>query len=282
MPSGFLLIDKDAGVTCRHIDNHFQHLFSCPTGHLGTLDPFATGLLVLAIGDATKLLPIINDSYKTYVATLKFGVETDTLDSLGQITNTADVPVLNEEKITKVLKSFIGITEQTPPRYSAKQIAGKRAYDLAREGQAFQLKPIKIDVESIKLISFSKDEIAFEVSISKGGYIRSLGRDIATKLNTVGHLISLRRTKVGKLSISQCKHVAYINAEDLIKMNDFFPDIPTVEIESKLLKRVSNGADIKLNQDSEFIFISHFDQLLALYKKVDDHYHCYKGFQHEH
>ena len=172
-------------------------------GHGGTLDPFAEGVLVIATGKDTKKLTEITGTDKSYIATIRLGEITNTLDTEGFVTEKKDVPSLNDDKIVKVLHTFLGETKQIPPMFSAKKIGGKKLYELARNNIEVEREPVLINVKQITLLSFDTENISFSVTSSKGTYIRVLGKDIAEKLGTVGYLISLKRTKVGTFSISE-------------------------------------------------------------------------------
>lgn len=169
-------------------------------GHGGTLDPLADGVLPIALGEATKLAGRMLDSDKVYDFTLRFGVQTDTLDAEGQEVASSDVrPTLDE--ITAVIPDFIGPIEQMPPAFSALKVDGKRAYDLARAGEEVVLKTRPITIHSLRLLAQDEDSATFSAAVSKGTYIRSLARDIALSLGTVGHVTMLRRTKAGPFAL---------------------------------------------------------------------------------
>ncbi|MBL7014319.1 MAG: tRNA pseudouridine(55) synthase TruB [Candidatus Marinimicrobia bacterium] len=170
-------------------------------GHGGTLDPFAEGVLIIGTGKHTKTLAEVSNTHKSYEAFLKLGQETNTLDTEGEVVQSAPIPELSKETIIKTLNSFLGEQPQIPPMFSAKKIKGKRLYTLAREGKTVERDPVTITIDAIRLISFKKDDIHFSVTCSKGTYIRVLGSDIAQKLGTVGHLIKLIRTNVGNANI---------------------------------------------------------------------------------
>jgi len=172
-------------------------------GHAGTLDPFAEGVLILGTGKDTKILSDITKDKKTYEASLLLGMSTNTLDTEGDIVANNPVPILSEEKITDVLNSFIGDSLQIPPMFSAKKINGQRLYKLARKNITIEREPHKIKIFSISLLSYIENVLSFVVTCSKGTYVRVLGKDIAERLNTIGHLTRLIRTKVGKFSIEK-------------------------------------------------------------------------------
>lgn len=181
-------------------------------GHGGTLDPFAEGVLVLGTGPDTKKLGMISDTNKEYAATLKLGSRTDTHDIEGKVVEEKEISTLTPEYVETVLKSFIGEQYQTPPMYSAKKVNGQRLYTLARKNIEIERKPCFINIVDIELINFNSPFIEFSVTCSKGTYIRVLGSDIANQLGTVGHLIALKRKRVGDYSIDET-----IQIDDLIK-----------------------------------------------------------------
>ena len=171
-------------------------------GHGGTLDPFAEGVLMIGTNADTKELSKISKCNKTYIATIKLGIHTDSFDRDGKIIKTNEVPILNEVIIKSVLHSFIGPYKHLPPMYSAKKKNGVRLYNYARNNIIVERDPIKTQIEEINFISFDKDKIKFSVKCSSGTYIRSLAVDISKKLNTIGHLVELIRTEVGEFSIN--------------------------------------------------------------------------------
>ncbi len=187
-------------------------------GHGGTLDPFAEGVLIIATGKDTKTLSGFIDEQKQYEACLNLGKLTDTHDLEGKIIKEMKVPIFSEGEIKNVLNSFIGYNYQIPPMYSAKKVNGKRLYELARKNITIERKPNKIRIYSINLITFSDDSISFKVSCSKGTYIRVLGKEIAEKLGTVGHIKNLVRTHVGSYNISNAETIeSFYNSWKLLK-----------------------------------------------------------------
>ena len=174
-------------------------------GHSGTLDPFAEGVLVVGIGrNSTRKLASIACQEKEYRADLKLGIKTDTLDPEGKVIERSPVPELEEKGIKKVLCGFIGEIEQIPPMFSAKQVRGIRLYQLARQNIEIERNPVKVQIKSLTLESYSPDSISFSVICSKGTYIRQLGADIAEGLGTVGYLTSLQRIRVGDYTLDDC------------------------------------------------------------------------------
>ena len=176
-------------------------------GHGGTLDPFASGVLIVGTGSDTKALNIFSNQSKSYRASIFLGTLTDTLDVEGKLLMKKSVPKLAEQRIKNVLNSFIGDYNQVPPMYSAKKVRGKKLYDYARKNITLKREPVKVKIHSISLESYSNTNISFSVTCSKGPYIRVLGKEIAEKLKTVGYLDSLTRTKVGEYSIKDSQSI---------------------------------------------------------------------------
>ena len=195
-------IDKPIGWTSfdvvKKVKNITKHK---KVGHGGTLDPFASGVLVLGTEKDTKKLSSITNSDKSYIAELQLGKLTNTLDTEGDIIEEVTVPDLNEKKIVKVLDSFLGAQKQRPPMFSAKKHKGVRLYKLARKKIEVQRDEVDITINDISLVSFLSNKIIFSVDCSKGTYVRVLGSDIAKSLGTIGYLTNLKRTRVGDFSI---------------------------------------------------------------------------------
>ena len=206
-------INKPAGWTSFDVVKKVRGIIKeKKVGHAGTLDPFADGVLVLGTGPDTKKLTDITMASKTYRAELTLGKSTDTQDRDGKISKEAVVPGLTRQIINAVLASFDGIQEQIPPMYSAKQVNGQRLYKLARRNKTVERVPVKITIYQISLLDYNEPVITFEVTCSKGTYVRVLGADIAAKLGTVGHLTALTRTSVGSYHITDAMTI-----EELIK-----------------------------------------------------------------
>lgn len=201
--NGWLIIDKPAGMGSTDVVNQTRRLLDAnKNGHAGTLDPFATGVLPVAFGEATKLIPYITDGSKEYEFTLKFGTATNTDDTEGEVIAHSDI-IPSTEQILSALPQFTGTVTQIPPAYSAIKINGERAYKLARKGKTPDMPPRQIEIYKLELLNrLSADSFYFRVCCSKGTYIRSLGRDIALKLGTYGHLQALRRTKCAVFTLN--------------------------------------------------------------------------------
>ena len=201
-------IDKPVGWTSFDIVKKVKRITGFKkVGHGGTLDPFASGVLILGTENDTKNLSEISKSNKTYQAELLLGATTNTLDTEGEIINKKPIPKLNEQILIKIMKTFEGRQKQIPPMFSAKRHKGVRLYKLARKNIEIERNEIDIKIDDISLVKFSDNKIMFNVSCSKGTYIRVLGLDIAKKLGTVGYLINLKRTRVGNYSIKESKSI---------------------------------------------------------------------------
>lgn len=201
---GILLVDKRTGWTSFDVVNFVRKLTGeKKVGHLGTLDPQATGVLPVAIGKATKLFDAYLNKQKTYVAVFSFGFETDTLDSEGKIIfSDGDIPSI--ENIKTAVNSFVGKSFQMPPQYSAKKVGGVPAYKLARQGNTVELKQKEIEIFKFDILEYNKPDLTVEISCSSGTYIRAIARDLAKKLNTFATMTALKRTKVGSFLLEDC------------------------------------------------------------------------------
>ncbi len=198
---GLLLVDKPAGMTSHDVVDVARRAYGeRSVGHLGTLDPFATGLLVLLLGRSTRLANFIDGEPKEYEATIRFGTETDSDDVTGTVTRSAPPPA--PEAVRAAVARLTGGFEQTPPAYSAKQVGGIRAYDAARSGVALELKPVRVRVHEWRIHSLDADRLRATVVCSGGTYVRALARDVGAAAGSAAHLESLRRTRVGEFTVS--------------------------------------------------------------------------------
>jgi tRNA pseudouridine55 synthase len=201
---GLLNVDKPSGVTSREAVNRVARLVRrTKIGHAGTLDPLATGVLVLCLGVATRLVPRIHEFRKGYRAGLRLGETTDTDDATGRVLSTADASCVSTADVETVLGEFHGEIAQVPPRFSAVHVEGRRAYDLARDGREFALSPRTVVVESVRLVSRTNDEIFLDIVCGSGTYVRALIRDIGERLGCGAVMTSLRRTFVGPFCESE-------------------------------------------------------------------------------
>lgn len=257
---GILIVNKQKGVTSHQIVSKLRKILNIKQiGHIGTLDPNATGVLPILIGKATKTSKYLIEHDKEYIATLKLGKQTDTGDIEGKVIKEEPVPMLDKEELENVLKSFLGEQNQIPPIYSSVKINGKKAYEYARNGETVELKPRKIKIYSIQLLTYGTDEIVYKVNCSKGTYIRKLCEDIALKLGTVGFMADLVRTRVNDFIIEDSITLDLSENEirdKIISIEKIFDN--NGEIEIKDVEKLLNGVKIKTNNP---------DGLYKLYSK---------------
>ncbi|MEO0508936.1 MAG: tRNA pseudouridine(55) synthase TruB [Verrucomicrobiota bacterium] len=212
-PEGILLVDKPQGITSHDVVSKLRRVFHIKKiGHAGTLDPMATGLLIMLIGKATKVSQYLMSMDKEYTGTVRLGQVTDSQDADGEIIEECPVPELSEQVVLKEMKRFLGDQYQTPPMYSAKKVDGQPLYKLARKGKTVAREPRVINVSKFELLRFAPPEIDFIVACSKGTYVRTIAHDFGRKLNCGGHLNGLRRTGVGKFRIEKADTIEAIEA----------------------------------------------------------------------
>lgn len=267
---GVILVNKEKNWSSFDVCAFIRRKFNIKkVGHIGTLDPFAEGLLVVFLGKGTKMIPYFEGLNKEYVGTLTLGKKTSTYDLTGETIEEKDIVPFTKEELISALNSFLGEQEQLPPIYSAIKKDGKPLYYYAREGISIEVKKRLVNIYSLDLISFEKDSITFKAKVSKGTYIRSLGNDLAIKLNNLGYLSSLTRTKIGEFSLSQSKHIKEINEEDIISLDKIW-NHGIYNIDDSLLSKVKNGNKLKISKDQiddDLILIKNKDEILAIYKK---------------
>lgn len=214
--SGILLIDKPQGITSHDVvDIVRKKLNIKQVGHSGSLDPLATGLLIILIGRATKEFNRFMNLDKEYQACLTLGKATDSGDSYGKVTDVASYDNITREQVCLVLRSFEGKIENTPPMVSAVRYQGKHLYELARRGITVARRPRIVDIYKLSLVDFSLPDIVFNLKCSKGTYVRSLAEEIAGRLNCVGHITEIRRFSIGMHSVSEAKQLDNFNEEDI-------------------------------------------------------------------
>ena len=253
--SGLLLIDKPLGFSSNQALSKIKWIFSAKkAGHTGTLDPLATGLLPICFGEATKFSSHLLNSEKTYEASIKLGWKSSTGDAEGKLTESKIIS-LSLEKLQKELKSFIGLSKQTPPMFSALKYNGQPLYKLAREGVKIERQEREINILKLILLNYSKNIIKIEVTCSKGTYIRTLAEDIANKLGMEGYLTELRRTKIGKLNINEAFSIENISTlssdkrKSCIKPTEVLVDrYPKLSLLDSEVDFIKNGQPIKLKK----------------------------------
>ena len=269
MLDGIFLIDKEAGMTSRKVDNILGKRYGThAVGHLGTLDPFATGLLVVAINKGTKLLTYLNDGDKVYEASLLLGEKTSTGDLEGEIIEKKEIPGISQAELDKVLSSFLGKSQQIPPKFSAIKVNGVPMYKAAIQGKEVEIKPREITVYSLEG-SVEGNLIHFTAKVSKGTYIRTLGEDIAEKLGTVGHLIALRRTFVGDIEVSRAKKVDDIKEEDILSGIELI-DLPKIELSDEEEWKAKNGQKLHLENKEDKVLLMKNNSPVAVYKRKNE------------
>ena len=272
---GFIFIDKKADVMSSKVDGDVKHLFNTArVGHVGTLDPFATGLLILGVNKATKGITFFDDFDKEYIATIKLGVETDSMDIDGKEISRKEVPNLSRDKIEEVLNSFLGKSKQLPPMTSAIKINGTALYKLAHKGKEIDRPLRDIEIYEIELLDYKNDEITFRALVSKGTYMRVLGSDIARKLGTVGHLSSLRRTKVGPFSVTDASKIEDISDVSLRSTYDVLSRFCSiVTFDDKKIKDIKDGK-IKILEGSypsdKLLVVDYLHNVIAMYIKTNN------------
>ncbi len=269
MLDGIFLIDKEAGMTSRKVDNVLGKRYGThAVGHLGTLDPFATGLLVVAINKGTKLLTYLNDGDKTYEATLLLGEKTSTGDLEGEVIKKKDVPNISKEKLDEVLRSFLGNSRQIPPKFSAIKVNGVPLYKSARAGKEVEVKPRDITIYSLEG-TIEGNVVHLKAKVSKGTYIRTLGEDIAEKLGTIGHLTALRRTSIGDLSVSEAKKIDDLKDEDITSGITLI-DLPHIELTEEEEWKAKNGQTLSFKVKEDKVLLVKSNSLIAVYKRKNE------------
>jgi tRNA pseudouridine55 synthase len=239
-------------------------------GHAGTLDPLATGVLPIALGEATKTIPYIQDALKTYSFTVTWGEQRSTDDKEGEVIATSDIRP-NAQQISAALPDYIGDIQQTPPQFSAIKVDGQRAYDLARDGQQVELKSRQVYIESLELIEARENEADFTMICGKGTYVRSLARDIARQLGTVGYISTLRRDSVGPFTLE--------NAISLDKLEELSNSAPLNEVLLPIETALDDILALALKEDE--VTKLRNGQVLAFISKPDFDRLATAGFEHE-
>ena len=274
---GLILIDKPSGITSAEVVRRIKaRVKPSRVGHLGTLDPFATGVLPIMVGEATKLAPMLEGGEKVYQGMIKLGIETDTLDRDGKVAREAPVPNIDSDRLAEVAKQFTGKIDQVPPIFSAIKREGVRMYKLARKGNPEELEPPPIrtvDIKDLSLELSAPEEIRFVATCSPGTYARSLARDIGIALGTVAHLKDLRRTRSGHFAIADA-----INLEDALNaspcpsigLRDALPDLAELNVDDAAEKLLRNGdpraLEGKVPAGTEMFKVIHAGHLIAVAK----------------
>ena len=278
--NGALVIDKPKGLTSHDVVARARRLLKTKrVGHTGTLDPFATGVLVLLVGQATRLAQFVDKDEKEYEAVVRFGFETDTGDRTGSPRSNVQGPKpLEVRAVESVLAEFRGETEQVPPMYSAKKVAGKKLYELAREGQEIAREPSKVLIRELEILNSDqirdpRSEIRIRVVCSAGTYIRTLAEDIGRKLGVGAHLQELRRTRAGRFSLSQRVTLEQLGSLDdpasiLFSMSEIVSHLPAAVLSAERIEKTKNGMPSRIAENyrdgEQLRIVDECDELIAI------------------
>ena len=268
--NGILVIDKEKNMTSRDVVNVVcKKLNTRHVGHTGTLDPIATGVLVLGVNDGCKIIDLLTSNSKTYEAEILMGTSTDTLDVTGNVIEKVDVNI-SEDKIREVITKFPRKYEQEVPIYSAVHVNGKRLYEYARNGETVELPKREVEIYDLELTSIDNNIFKIRTTVSKGTYIRSLISDIAKMLGIPCTMKELRRTKQGIFDISDAYNLESIDTNTkLISIKDALSNLDSISVSDEVSVKVSNGMVLPFDTDKDMICILHNDKLIAIYKKYD-------------
>lgn len=281
MEGGIVFIDKEAGMTSRKVDNLLGRLFNTrKVGHLGTLDPFATGLLICGVNAGNKALRFARDEEKEYEATLKLGVATSTGDYTGEEMERASIPSLTKEEVEKAVSELTKEKSQIPPMTSAIKVDGVALYKLAHKGEEISREPRPIEVYQSTLISFAGDLIVFRVKVSKGTYIRTLGETLANHLGTVGHLTALRRLSIGPFSVEKAKKLEEVTLNDLVNPLEVLGHMPIYLLTDNEISKVRNGVRLKIAKSEPEVLLVYEGKAIAIYEKEGENlYRSLRGLE---
>lgn len=272
--NGILVIYKEKGYTSRDVVNVLgRELKTKKIGHTGTLDPLATGVLVVCVNQGLKLVELLTDHDKEYIAKIRLGIETDTLDIAGNVLKSEQIRSYSKEEVEEVLKRFVGKIKQVVPKYAAIKVNGKKLYEYARNGEEVELPVRDIEIYDLKLISDVKNgEFYIKCHVSKGTYIRSLVRDIGYALGTVATMVELERTSLGKFSLEDTYTLDDIRSGmySILDINEVL-DLPKVVVDSELEKKIKNGCVLDKFFDEDMVMVmNNSNQLLAIYQVRED------------
>ena len=273
---GFIIVNKAKGMTSHDVCNILRGvLHTKKVGHSGTLDPLATGVLVVGVGKATKLLNYLENQQKTYVAEALFGIQTDSYDILGNTINKSETFGINDLSIDNALLDLKETTTQIPPIYSAIKVNGKKLYDYAKNGEKVEILPRPIKIHSLKRVNQLNDnKVKIEVMANKGFYVRSLINDLGIKLNSFAAMSELVRTKAGNYDISVSQTIEEIKefGPNIYSIEEVFSHLKRINVNDYMKKLVLNGVilDERQFKDNEMFRIYHNDKLIAIYEPFDE------------
>ena len=269
---GIILVNKPKGITSRDVVNEIVKKFHTRrVGHTGTLDPIATGLMIICINKGCKLVPLLTNHDKTYIATVKLGIKTDTYDVTGKVIEENNNYNLSKEDLIRTLNSFIGNYNQEVPIYSSIKVNGKKLYEYARSNIPVELPKHLVNIYSIELLDYNGDTFSFKVSVSKGTYIRSLINDIGNKLSIPMAMQDLNRITVGDFNIDKSKSLEDINESDIIPIKDIFNMKKVIVDDEVLLKKITNGNKLDDIYNEDYIMFINNNKCIAIYKKEDNY-----------
>ncbi len=267
MNSGIVIIHKEKGDTSQNVVSKLKRKLGIQkAGHIGTLDPLATGVLPILVGDATKLSKYLMEHDKTYIATIQLGQKTDTGDEEGKLIEEAEVNCLDEEMVRKCLLEMQGKQTQIPPLYSAIKVQGKKLYEYARAGEKIEIPPRNIEIYAIQLLQIRKPEkqVTFEVSCSKGTYIRVLCEDIAKRLGTIGYMKYLQRTAVEEFSIQQAVKLENVSGENIISAETICQKYSLIELDDRKLELFLNGVKLTTKGKDGVYRVYHQEKFIGI------------------
>jgi tRNA pseudouridine55 synthase len=276
--NGLLVVDKPGGMTSHDVVSRVRRITGEQSvGHLGTLDPMATGVLPLLLGKYTRLAQFFSTANKTYTGTIRFGFATDTYDAEGAPVGAVAKPSLTLEAVRTAALPFHGEIEQMPPVYSAKKIGGKPAYKLAREGKPVELKPKTIQIHHFSIDEINGDAASFTMTVSAGGYVRSVAHELGQALGCGGHLSNLRRTQAGVFTLEQAWTLETLGSlgcpveQALLHPRTLLPEMPAVTGDTVALGKLRNGAQTNLAEFSDAGMVKVFAgqrELVAIAKRI--------------
>jgi tRNA pseudouridine55 synthase len=258
--NGVLIIDKPAGLTSHDVVNRVRRILGQRSvGHLGTLDPLATGVLPLVTGSLTRLAQFYTTSQKSYEGVVRFGFATDTYDADGEPSGTAQSVTLELRQVSDLAARFRGVIEQMPPPFSAKKVHGVPAYKLARKKKEVELKPVQVEIKEFEILSVELDRASFRARVSSGTYMRSVAHDMGRELGCGAHLESLRRTAVAEFNISDAHAVEQVERaaqsgrveEMFVHPRRLLPDFPSVTADEENAARIHTGRAVNLPELSQ-------------------------------
>lgn len=285
---GVLAVDKPPKLTSRDVVTRVAKLVKPHrVGHTGTLDPLATGVLLLAVGHAARLVEFSHLLTKHYEADFWLGKSSDTLDADGNLIELESPPQLEREQVIGRLENFRGDIQQTPPRFSAVHVAGKRAYDLARKGKEFDVPPRNVHISELELLHFTSESFGLRVACSTGTYIRSLGSDIARSLGSDAVMFQLTRTRIGDISLEQCVSLESLQSADdvlthLLPPLSLLGALPRVVLDEAQASQIRNGIPLKLDLDRNitrpWLAVDREQQVVAILTPSGDRYRSLRVF----